>query len=178
MKRKRLETLGLRRKTTKSLNKRSHIFVITTELQGIQVQISINGWPLNKEIVCSHLETRSNFHPLLLLREIFLKPLCSFRTLMDSILPPILRIKGLHKGKVLPQNLKGGRKKAPSDLFTLSLPLLAYLAVCFAFLFLSQSSFMLYVFLYIFVWLFSVFVFILFFIKKIENTKTMCVCVY
>ena len=53
---------------------------------------------------------------------------------MDSILPPILRIKGSRKGKDLPQNLKCGRKKVPSDLFTLSLPLLAYLACFFGFL--------------------------------------------
>ena len=44
-----------------------------------------------------------------------LRPLCSFRTLMDSILPPHLRIKGSQKGKVLPPIPKCGRKKSPSD---------------------------------------------------------------
>ena len=43
LKRKRLETLGLRRKITKSLNKRSCISVITVEFQDILVQIAING---------------------------------------------------------------------------------------------------------------------------------------
>ena len=43
LKRKRLETLGLRRKITESLNKRSRISVITTEFQGIHIQIAISG---------------------------------------------------------------------------------------------------------------------------------------
>ena len=41
--RKRLETLGLKGKTIKSLNKRSRISVITVELQGIPVQIFTSG---------------------------------------------------------------------------------------------------------------------------------------
>ena len=43
LKRKRLETLGLRRQTTKSLKKRSCIFVIAVEFQGILFQIAISG---------------------------------------------------------------------------------------------------------------------------------------
>ena len=43
LKRKRLEILGQRRKTTKSLNKRSRNSVITTELQGILIQIATSG---------------------------------------------------------------------------------------------------------------------------------------
>ena len=41
--RKRLETLGQRRKTTKSLNKRSHISAIIAKLEGILIQIAISG---------------------------------------------------------------------------------------------------------------------------------------
>ena len=40
LKRKRLETLGLRKLTTKSHNRRSRIFVIIVEFQGILVQIA------------------------------------------------------------------------------------------------------------------------------------------
>ena len=152
LKRKRLETLGLRRLTTKSLNRRSRISVITVELQGILVQIATSGQPLNKAIICSRLDIRISFHPLLLLLENFSRLSCSFRTLMVSILPPHLRIKGLHKGKVL---LKCGRKKAQSDLVTFSLSLLLVMHFLFVLLFfLSQSSFILCVFLYVFVWLF------------------------
>ena len=108
--------------TTKSLNQRSCISIITVECQGIVVQITINGWPLNKAIVCSRLETKISFHHLLLLLEIFSRPSCSFRTWKISILLPHLQIKGSRKGKVLP---KCGRKKAQSDLVTCSLsPLL------------------------------------------------------
>ena len=78
LKRKRLETLGLRRRTTKSLNKRSRIFVITVEFQGILIQIAISSQPLNKAIEWSHLEIRISFHHLLLLWEIFLRPLEQF----------------------------------------------------------------------------------------------------
>ena len=42
LKRKRLETLGLRRVITKSLNKKSSFSIITVELQGILVQIATN----------------------------------------------------------------------------------------------------------------------------------------
>ena len=51
MKRKRLETPGLRRLTTKSLNQRSRISVITVEFQGILVQIATSGQPFNKVTV-------------------------------------------------------------------------------------------------------------------------------
>ena len=80
LKRKRLETLGLRKVITKSLNRRSSISVITVKLQGIHIQITTSGQPLNKEIVRSNLETKISFHSLLLLLEIFLRPLYSFRT--------------------------------------------------------------------------------------------------
>ena len=40
---KRLETLGLRRKTTKSLKKKSRISIITVEFRDTLIQISING---------------------------------------------------------------------------------------------------------------------------------------
>lgn len=72
---------------------------------------------------------------------------------MVSTLPLHLRIKGSHKGKVL---LRCERKKAQCDLVTFSLsPPYGYaLFVCFCFLVLSQSSFMLCVFLYVLVWLF------------------------
>jgi len=43
LKRKRLETLGLRKVTTKSLNRRSNIFVLTVKLQGILIQIATSG---------------------------------------------------------------------------------------------------------------------------------------
>ena len=49
--RKRLKTLGLRRETLKSLNRRSSISVITMELQGILIQIATSGWPLNRATV-------------------------------------------------------------------------------------------------------------------------------
>ena len=64
-------------------------------------------------MVCSHQETRISFHPLWLLWEIFSRPLCSFRTWTVSIISPLLRIKGSHKGNVIP---RCGRKKAQSDL--------------------------------------------------------------
>ena len=41
--RKRLETLGLRRLITKSINKKISIFIITVEFQGILVQIATSG---------------------------------------------------------------------------------------------------------------------------------------
>ena len=78
LKRKRLETLGLRRLITKSLNQKSRISIITVELQGILIQIATSDLPLNKAIVCSRPKIKINFHPLLLLLEIFLRPLCSF----------------------------------------------------------------------------------------------------
>ena len=43
LERKRLKTLGLRRVITKSLNKRSSIFVITVELQDILDQNATSG---------------------------------------------------------------------------------------------------------------------------------------
>ena len=46
--RKKLKTLGLRRLTLKSLNKRSSISVIIVELPIILNQIAINGQPLNR----------------------------------------------------------------------------------------------------------------------------------
>ena len=64
-------------------------------------------------MVCSHQETRISFHPLWLLWEIFSRPSCSFRTWTVSIISPLLRIKGSHKGNVIP---RCGRKKAQSDL--------------------------------------------------------------
>ena len=45
---KRLETLGLRRVITKSLNRRSSMSVITMELQGILVEIATRGQSLNR----------------------------------------------------------------------------------------------------------------------------------
>ena len=42
-KKKRLKTLGQKGKTTKILNKRSRISVITVEIQGILVQIATSG---------------------------------------------------------------------------------------------------------------------------------------
>ena len=47
--------------------------------------------------------------------EIFSRPSCSFQIWTVSILPPHLRVKGLHKGKVLP---RCGKKKAQSDSIT------------------------------------------------------------
>ena len=90
LKRKRLETLGLRRLITKSLNRRSCIFVITVEFHGILVQIVTSDLPLNKAIVCSHPGIKINFHPLLFLLGIFLRPSCSFWTWTISTLPPPL----------------------------------------------------------------------------------------
>ena len=121
--------------------------------------------------MCYHLVVKIKFHHLWVFLEIFSRPLCSFWIWTVSIFPPHLRNKG-----VLPQNLKCGWKKVSSDLFTLSLPLLAYLVVCFAFLFLSQSNFMLCVFFFMFLFgCFQFFFFlILFFIKKMKNTKTVC----
>ena len=123
--------------------------------------------------MCYHLVVKIKFHHLWVFLEIFSRPSCSFWIWTVSIFPPHLRNKG-----VLPQNLKCGWKKVSSDLFTLSLPLLAYLVVCFAFLFLSQSNFMLCVFFLCFcLVVFSFFFFfflILFFIKKMKNTKTVC----
>ena len=48
LRRKMLKTLGLRRLTLKSLNKRSNIFVIMVELPVILDQIATSGLPLNK----------------------------------------------------------------------------------------------------------------------------------
>ena len=48
LRRKMLKTLGLRRLTLKSLNKRSSIFVIMVELPVILDQIATSGLPLNK----------------------------------------------------------------------------------------------------------------------------------
>ena len=80
------------------------------------------------------------------------------QNLFPSFLAPLgdlfKALKGSRKGKVLPPKLKFGRKKAQSDsviVFSLSFLYSFALLVCFAFLFLSQSSFMLCVFLYVFV---------------------------
>ena len=89
---------------------------------------------------------------------------------MDSILPPHLQNKGSTLRKDLPPKPKFGRKNAQSDsviFFSLSFfPYVFALLICFAFLFLSQSSFMLYVFLYVFVWLFFSFFFLFIKINK------------
>ena len=104
-------------------------------------------------------------------KEIFLRPLCSFRTLMDSILPPYLRIKGSQKGKVLPPIPKCGRKKAPSDQVTSSL-FCSCRSCLFVFKFLSQSSFMLCVFSFMFLfWLISILLNLFFILKKLKNQK-------
>ena len=134
LKRKRLETLGLRRLITKSLNRRSHISIITVEFQGILVQIATSDLPLNKAIVCSHPEIKISFHSLLLLLEIFLRPSCSFWTWTISTLPPPLRIKGSLKGKVLPKMWKEKGSKWFSHFFFLSHYVYALL-VSFSFLF-------------------------------------------
>ena len=130
-------------------------------------------------------ETGINFHPFLLLLEIFSMPSCSFRTWTDSILPPHLWIKGSCKGKVLP---RCERKKAQSDLFTFSLflppPFWLCIACLFCFLVLSQSSFMLCVFSFMFLFgCFLVFVYFTFHKnkknnKKLKNHKIQKQCVY
>ena len=79
------------------------------------------------------MEARINFNPLLLLLEIFSKPLCSFRTWTILTLPPHCRIKGLLNGKVL---LRSGRKNTQVILsLSLSLVFVFALLVCFAFVF-------------------------------------------
>ena len=133
LKRKRLETLGLRRLITNSLNGRSRISAITVELQGILIQIATSGWPLNRATVWSHLETRISFHFLLLLLKIFLRSSCSFRTWTVSILPPHHQIIGSLNRKFLP---RCGRKKAQSDLVTFSLSPSFYFCITYVFCFL------------------------------------------
>ena len=51
LKTKRLATLGLRRVITKSLNRRSCIFVVIVEFQGILIQLATSGQPLNRVTV-------------------------------------------------------------------------------------------------------------------------------
>ena len=118
------------------------------------------------------------------------------QNLFPSFLAPLgdlfKALKGSRKGKVLPPKLKFRRKKAQSDsviVFSLSFLYSFALLVCFAFLFLSQSSFMLCVFLYVFVCFFVFvclfvcffvfFCFILLFIKKKKKKwKIQKLCVY
>ena len=78
--RKRLETLRAIRPKIRSLNQRSHISVITVELQDTLVPIAISSQPLKKAIVCYHLVAKVRFHHLWVLLEIFSRPSCSFRT--------------------------------------------------------------------------------------------------
>ena len=134
-----------------------------------------------------HRKTRISFHLPLLLLEIFSKPLCSFWTWMVSILPPHHRIKDSPNGKVLQRCERKKalprceRKKALSDLVTFSLSpsLFDYaLLVCFAFLFLSQTSFYAILCLTcfsLFVFSFALFCFSFFFLKNQKNTITVCV---
>ena len=118
------------------------------------------------------------------------------QNLFPSFLAPLgdlfKALKGSRKGKVLPPKLKFRRKKAQSDsviVFSLSFLYSFALLVCFAFLFLSQSSFMLCVFLYVFVCFFVFvclfvcffvfFCFMLLFIKKKKKNEKYknCVCI-
>ena len=101
------------------------------------------------------------------------------QNLFPSFLAPLgdlfKALKGSRKGNVLPPKLKFGRKKAQSDsvtVFSLSFLYAFALLVCFAFLFLSQSSFMLCVYLYVFVLFVCLFCFVLFYVafhKKKKN---------
>ena len=102
----------------KSLNQRSHTFVITIEHPDTHVQIAISGQPLNRAIVChlSVAKINSNSHWLLL--ENFLRLSCFFRTSMDSILLLIHPNKGSCKRKVPHPSLPSRRKKTPSDSIT------------------------------------------------------------
>ena len=110
------------------------------------------------------------------------------QNLFPSFLAPLgdlfKALKGSRKGNVLPPKLKFGRKKAQSDsvtVFSLSFLYAFALLVCFAFLFLSQSSFMLCVYLYVFVLFVCLFCFVLFYVafhKKKKNWKIQKLCVY
>ena len=128
------------------------------------------------------MEARISFNPLLLPLEIFLKPLCSFRTWTVLILPPHHLFKGLIKGKVLP---RCGRKRTLSDfitffyllVFVLFLHYLCVLLLFWVSLVLCFALFNMFLFVY-----FQFFVCFVFYIKiKIQklknkkNTKTVCV---
>ena len=119
----------------RSLNQRSHIFAITVEHPATLIQITISGQPLNQVIVCHLLGAKINFNSLQPLLENFLRLSCYSLTSMDSTLLPIHMNKGLCKRKVLHPGLSFGRKKIPSDSFTL---LISCMVGCCG---LSQSSF-------------------------------------
>ena len=140
LKRKRLETLGLRRLITKSLNRWSRISVITVEFQGILVQIATSDLPLNKAIVCSRPEIKISFHPLTYLGDLLkaLMFLLNLNNFNSSPSPPDQRF-AQRKGSSKVWKEKG--LKWFSHFFFLSHYVYALL-VCFTFLFLSQSSFM------------------------------------
>ena len=100
--RKILRTLGLRREILKSSNRKSSISVITVAQLDILDLITISDQPLNKAIARLRRETRISFHPLLLLLEIYSKPLCSFELeRFQFFLPP----------PTPPPNQRCGRKK-------------------------------------------------------------------
>ena len=120
---------------TRSLNKGSQISTITMEHPGTLVQIAISGQPFNKVVVCHPLGVKINSNPLWPILENFLRLSCYSLTSMDSTLLPIHMNKGLCKRKVLHPGLSFGRKKIPSDSFTL---LISCMVGCCG---LSQSSF-------------------------------------
>ena len=153
-------------------------------------KVNNKKFQLKKSHVChhcgasgNHLGIRINFHHLLLLLEVFSKLSCSFRTWTVSILPPHLRIKSSHKGRVLP---KCGRKKTQSDLVTFSLSpfmLVHYLFVLLSCFELVEFFALCVSFMFLFGY-FSIFVYFAFhknknkILKNQKNTKTVCVCVY
>ena len=103
---------------TRSLNQRSSIFAITVKDLGTLVQITINGQPLNKAIVCHLLGAKINFNFLQPFLENFFRLSCYYLISMDSTLLLIHLNKGLCKRKVLYPRLPSRRKKIPSDSFT------------------------------------------------------------
>ena len=126
--------------------------------------------------MCYHLVIKVRSHHLWVLLEIFLRPLCFFRTWTFSILLPLLRIKGSHKGNVFP---RCGRKKTQSDLVTFSFSPFMFMHYLFVLLSSFWVSLVLW-FVCFFMFLFGCFlVFALFvFVKKKKKYKnSVCLCV-
>ena len=119
----------------RSLNQRSHIFATTMEHLDTLIQITISGQPLNQVIMCHLLGAKINSNSLQPLLENFLRLSCYSLTSMDSTFLLIHLNKGLCKRKIFHPSLSFGRKKIPSDSFTL---LISCMVGCCG---LSQSSF-------------------------------------
>ena len=181
LKRKRLETLGQKGKITKSLNKRSHISVITMELQRHSSKLLQ---------VVSH-STKQQYALIWKPKSVSIISYPSWRSSQGPRVPfelkqfqffPLTTGSKVHSKERFFQGVEGKRLKVIQSLF-LSLPLRLCITCLFCFLVESVQFYDLYVSL---CFCLVVFQFLLYFffikikkkIEKLEKYKKQCVCVY